>query len=184
MKTLPKHNAELIVQSQKKKSDQAAEHIACTFEHLLLPDYLVLCEDYVQGLRNDISIIKTIDYLKPDSLPYTPPRLIVIATFFRLPFIPISRFAELKPECRLVIQTPSKKTVEIGSFPISSISENDAWLIERLIIDLSGSVEFTESGPYTLRVDGRTTESPYQTTHWRLFPIAGPTQGTKKLMQA
>lgn len=184
MKTLPKRKDELTVQAQRKKQDQSGAHIASTFEQILLPDYLVLCEDYVQGLHNNISIIKTIDYLRTESLPYTPPRLIVIATFFRLPFVPISRFAELKPECRLIIQTPSKKEVEIGPFPISSISENDAWLIERLIVDLSGSIEFTESGPYTIRVEGRTVESPYQTTHWRLFPIASSMQGAKKVMQA
>ena len=183
MKTLSKRKGELVVKTEQN-TDQSTPQSACTFEQILLPDFLIFCEDYVQGVQNHLSIIKTIDYLRPEALPYTPPRLIVIATFFRLPFVPISRFAELKPDCRLIIQTPSKKEVEIGPFPISSISENDAWLIERQIIDLSDSIEFTENGPYTVRIEGRTTESPYQTTHWRLFPIAGPSQVTKKVLQA
>jgi hypothetical protein len=177
--TLPKRKNDLI-----QNAEQPTVQHSCTFEQLLLPDYLIVCEDFVQGLQNHISIIKTIDYLRPRALPCTPPRFVVIASFFRLPVVPISRFTELRPECRLVIQTPSKREVEIGPFPISSINENDAWLIERQIIDLSGSVEFTENGPYVLRIDGRTSESPYQTTHWRLFPIAGPTQTDKKVMQA
>lgn len=155
-----------------------------TFEQILLADYLILCEDYVQGVNNDLSIIKTIDYLRPEVLPHTPPKLVLIATFFRLPSVPIARFSELKPECRLIIQTPSKKEVEIGIFPVSSISENDAWLVERLIIDLSGAIEFTESGPYILRVEGRTSVSPYQSAHWRLFPVAESAQGNKRLVKA
>lgn len=153
-----------------------------TFRQLLLPDFLVVCEDFVRGVNNDISIIKTVDFLRPDVLPISPARFVVMATFFRMPYLSVDEFTSLAPECRLIVQTPSKKEVEIGPFPVSTVTENDQWLVERLIVDLSGSIEFTQSGPYLIRVEGRLKGMEFEVTHRRLLPVLEPKQKSRSVM--
>lgn len=163
---------------------KAAASKDSSIKRLLMPDFMVLCQDFVRGADNDLSIIKTIDFIKPDHLPYTPARLIVIATFFRLPTGSIDEFRRLAPEFRLTVHTPDQREVEVGTFAVSEISERDPWLMERLIVDLSDSIEFTSSGPYRFLVEGKTADSEFEALNWRLLPIAEPAIGKKQIARA
>jgi hypothetical protein len=133
-----------------------------------------LCEDYIVSNENNLSVIKILDMVKPDELPYNPPKLVLIATFFRNPSIEISRFIELAPEIKVVIRNPSGALIEIGEFPISKISETKPWLVERLILNLSGGIQLNSSGGYFFEVYGRVHGGNYEHTHLRLMPVAKP----------
>lgn len=159
----------------RKKSGQQNFDI----KSILMPDYMLLCQDFVRGVDNDLSIIKTIDFLKPDHLPYTPARLVLVATFFRLPPITADQFRAASPELRLTVHTPNQRIVEVGTFPVSEFSERDPWIMERLIVDLSDGIEFTMSGPYRFLIEGRTSNAEFEKLSWRLLPIAEP-YGSKK----
>lgn len=145
-----------------------------TFSDLLLPDILVLCEDYVISNDNKLSVIKILDMLKPDELPYKPQKLVLIATFYRNPSVQLNLFHELCPELQVILTNPSGAVFEVGTFPVSKISDSKPWLVERLILNLSGEIQFNSSGGYFFEVKGRIKDQPFKPTQIRLLPIAKP----------
>lgn len=156
------------------KSKDSSTNAALTFSDILMPDLFLLCEDYVISTDNNLSTIKILDMLKPDELPFKPQRLVLIATFYRNPSVPPALFNELAPELQVILTNPSEAEFEVGIFPVSKLSETKPWLVERLILNLSGEIQFNSSGSYFLEVNGRVSSQPFQPTHIRLLPIAKP----------
>lgn len=142
---------------------------------VLLPDYLLLCQDTIRSRDLDITAVKIIDFFRPQELPYAPPRFVVLATFFRNPSIDAEDFCRLRPEYKVVLRNPSNAEFDLGTYPVREPDNKSPSIVERLVLELHDSIQFNSSGTYRFEVYGRTSESSdFMMVHARILPVIGP----------
>ncbi len=154
------------VRTTKKASEKKV-----SFFDLLIPSYLIFCEDYIISQTNGLSLVKTIDMLKADKLPFSPAKFILVATFLRNPEADLGLFSELKPELTVILVNPSGAEFDLGTYPVSQLNPDRPWAVERLIIEFEqDNISFNSTGGYSFRVAGKLGDSTVP-AHYRLLPV-------------
>jgi hypothetical protein len=154
------------VRTVKKKIERQI-----SFFDLLIPSYLVFCEDYIISQTNNLSLLKTIDMLKADQLPYSPVRFVLVATFLRNPDADIALFAELSPQLTVTLVNPAGAEFDLGTYPVSHLNPDKPWAVERLIIEFEQeNISFNSPGGYSFRIAGKIGDSVVP-AHYRLLPV-------------
>jgi hypothetical protein len=128
---------------------------------LLSPGYFLFCRDVIVGTDNSASFIKVFEQISPKQYPVLLERFVLVSEFLRKENVPLEQFVAQSPLFKLVLVNPDNAEFVIGEFPVSQIKTDRPWTAERVILDLSGTIELKKPGLYFFKLYGKTATTDF-----------------------